>query len=158
MISGPSGVGASAHEHGALPCDYMALPIRRELASTGWALLLSIGLVHCSDPSGGEATVVTGQWCGREVATAEACTGDEALFLDLVQSGETVTGHYCEAYGKDCYELQSGKFVGGRLTFFYTFGVDRVDAELHAAQNTLTGTFTTTKASAPIPVTLHRVP
>jgi hypothetical protein len=133
----------------------MCLPVHQRIAWTALGVLLSIAQLRCSDPDEAGPTGVTGQWCGRQVARAEDCTGDEVFFLDLIQSGQSVTGQYCEAYAHDCYGLQSGKFTDDRLTFFYTFDVNRVDVNLEAAGDTLIGTFTTTNASAP--VILYRV-
>jgi len=46
------------------------------------------------------------------------------------------------------------------LTFFYTFGVNRVDARLTLSedQQVLVGAYTSTKCVCDVPVTLHRVP
>lgn len=49
---------------------------------------------------------MAGQWCGKPVADAKSCRGDDVIFVDLKVSGGTVTGEFCEAYQKDCMPLK----------------------------------------------------
>jgi hypothetical protein len=69
-----------------------------------------------------------------------------------------VTGLACEAFGKDCYEVQEGRVQGDELTFFYAFEAYRVDASLTLAADTLSGEYRSDKCNCDIPSTLHRVP
>lgn len=110
------------------------------------------GLAGCSS-SGGSTTpgtgdpvfVIGGSYCGKVVTSASACTGDEVGYLVILQ-GATITGKACEAYEKECYDLQGATLAGTKLTFFYTFGADRVDCDLTASNRKLDGTCRSTKA------------
>lgn len=111
---------------------------------------------------GGNPEEVTGNWCGREVPTAEDCDGDELWYMELRQSNSIVTGRYCEDFNHDCSPIQEGHFSRNRLTFFYTFrsgGRDnRVDAdfELSNGGNVLSGELS--DATHNLPVTLYKIP
>jgi len=101
---------------------------------------------------------VSGRWCGNAVSTPSECTGDEVEYVELTAVGSVVTGQDCEEFERDCHDVQAGTFADGRLIFFYTFSLDRVDVALTLSGDTLNGTYTTTKAAGPIPITLHRIP
>ena len=103
------------------------------------------------------STGVSGRWCGKEVSAAEQCTGDEVIYLEVAQSGSAVTGQACEAYNNGCYPLENGSFDKDQLSFRYTFTPDHVDASLTLSGDTLSGTLSSTKADAPLPLTLHRI-
>ena len=112
----------------------------------------------CSDePS--PAGDVSGHWCGKQVATSAECLGDEVQYLVLTQAANgVVTGTHYEAYDHDGYELQSGKYANGRLTYFYTFDVYRVDGDFTSTNgDTLSGKLHTDKCNCDIPTTLYRV-
>lgn len=123
-------------------------------------------LAACGGPAANPGGDVTGAWCGLEVADAPSCLGDEVVYAELTQSGggtgQAVTGMSCEYYnaGSGCYEIQGGAMTSRVLTFFYTFGVNRVDARLTLSddQQVLAGAYTSTKCLCDIPMTLHRVP
>lgn len=65
----------------------------------------------------------------------------------------------CEAYEKDCNDLQSGEVAGTRFSFFYEFDEFRVDGGFEAhGQNVLLGSLHSTKCGCDIQMTLSRVP
>lgn len=128
-------------------------------ARTPLTFIAACCLVTCGgNTDSGVSPDVSGRWCGRAVATAEQCTGGEVEYVELTQVGSTVTGQVCEAFAKECYAIQGGALQGGQLSFYYTFSTDRVDARLTSSGNTLVGTFSSTKAPEPIPITLTRIP
>jgi hypothetical protein len=109
----------------------------------------------CSSES---TTDLTGAWCGKEVAVAADCVGDEVEYVELAQSGITLSGKVCEAYEKECYDIQDGAASGSHVSFFYTFSDYRVDASLDQADaSTLRGSFRSSKCGCEVPLTLHRV-
>jgi hypothetical protein len=124
-----------------------------------WLLGAYLGAVAmaCSASDGEPSGSVTGRWCGREVSTAEQCTGDEVEYLELVQDGSQVTGQICEAYGKDCAPIEEGKLSGSRLTF----GFDPVNvgglATLELSGDVLQGTLHSDKCACELPFTFHRL-
>jgi hypothetical protein len=131
-------------------------------AGRGWigivaAVAASLG---CSDAGKGNGDV-SGAWCGKDVAAAAACVGDEAIYLQLTQSGSAVTGTYCEDYAAtECYTLDGGTLAGSALTFSYDLPpTDSVSATLSLATSgeTMTGAMTSTKCGCDIAVTLHRL-
>lgn len=93
---------------------------------------------------------MSGAWCGREVAAATECVGDEVTYLELEQDGASVTGQYCEAFGHECYAL-AGSVEGNELTFEYHFSGYTVTATLEIGPS-LKGTFFSTKCGCEIPV------
>lgn len=115
--------------------------------------VLALGCADSQD-SGGS---VSGKWCGRDVASPEACVGDEVEYLDLVQSGSTVTGKICEAYEADCAPIENGKLSGAKLTF----GFDPQDvgglADLELSGDVLDGTLHSDKCACELPFTFHRL-
>lgn len=129
-----------------------------------WATLGIGGAVFgCSDPAAetsGSVRDVTGNWCGSKVAASAACLGDEVSYLELTQdSTGVVTGVRCEHFDKECYDLQSGSFRDGRLTFFYTFSGFRVDGDFTGtAADTLSGKLSSNKCSCETLQTLYRIP
>ncbi len=125
------------------------------IVGTWLAILLGSG---CSGESQSSSSNVSGRWCGAAVGTAAECVGDEVEYLELSQAGDTVTGVVCEAYGKECYDVQAGLAQAGKLTLFYTFSGERVDVALDVGNATLAGTFTSTKCACSLPITLHRIP
>jgi hypothetical protein len=114
---------------------------------------LAFGCANDEDGTGD----VSGQWCGRDVASAEACVGDEVEYLDLVQSGSQVTGQICEAYEKDCSPIENGKLLGSKLTF--GFDPEDVDglADLDLSGDVLQGTLHSDKCACELPFTFHRL-
>jgi len=126
----------------------------------GLAAVVAAGLACSSDKTDVSGSV-TGSWCGLDVATAAACVGDEALFLQLTQNGTTVTGTFCEDSAKtDCYTLQDGTLVGGTLTFGWDIPPsDTVDGSFTLASDgkTLVGSLYSTKCNCDVPATLHRL-
>ena len=106
----------------------------------------------------GSTTSVTGHWCGATAATSAKCLGDEVEYLELTQTGNSVTGIACEAYQKDCYAVQSGLFESGALSYYYTFDSFRVDADLTLTNGTLTGSYHSDKCDCDVPLTFHSVP
>ena len=121
------------------------------------ALFLGCSGSSSTDGSSGLSDV-SGAWCGANVATAVECVGDEVGYLELTQSGETVSGQSCEAFEHDCQAVQAGTFSGNHLSYFYTFDVYRVDASFDVASaTTLHGTFHSDKCNCDQPLTLHRV-
>lgn len=130
----------------------------RELSFLG-VVALSIG---CSEEPAGRASDlddVSGKWCGKQVSAAADCVGDEVSYLELAQTGNVVTGVRCEAYQKDCYELQSGTYRDDQLTFFYTFDEYRVDGDFQRATNdTMSGALFSDKCACEIEQTLYRIP
>jgi hypothetical protein len=140
----------------------MAWRRRFRLSFAAFPLLLAA----CGEPAANPGGDVTGAWCGIDVADAPSCLGDEVIYAELTQSGggtgQAVTGMSCDHYnaGSGCYELDGGGMTSRVLTFFYTFGVNRVDARLTLSedQQSLAGTYTSTKCVCDVPVTLHRLP
>jgi hypothetical protein len=47
--------------------------------------------------------------------------GNDSSYLELTQSGGTVTGTACERPGHDCYPLVNGTIVNGRFTASYSW-------------------------------------
>ena len=108
-------------------------------------------------------TAIDGKWCGRKVASAADCTGDEVNFVELSQAGTRasapVTGQWCEAYQKDCYPIEDGTASGTHLSAIYRFGDVAVMASFELrAPDQLEGTLFSTKCNCGAPVTLYRVP
>jgi len=104
---------------------------------------VAVWLLGCSDGSStnsaGATADVTGSWCGKKVSAAADCSGDEVEYLELTQAvSGVVTGVSCEAFGKDCYDVQSGNYASGRLTYYYTFSSYRVDADFTSTDHALT--------------------
>lgn len=125
---------------------------------------LLLGLVLACDGetdhpgAGTPAQDLTGNWCGAAVDSPDTCLGDGVGYLELTQSGATVSGVACEAYGKDCYEVQSGAYVDGVFSYYYTFDSYRVDAELVLSNSKLTGTYHSDKCNCDLPLTFHAIP
>jgi hypothetical protein len=126
----------------------------------GWsrALLAAAACSGCAEGDDGAEVELSGAWCGKQVATAAECVGHEVEYLELTQVADTVTGRVCEAYDKDCNDIQSGTVSDERLTFFYTFSSDRVDAALAVVDtNRMQGSFFSTKCSCSLPLTFYRI-
>ena len=119
-------------------------------------------LFSCSDEPAANsgASDVSGHWCGKQVATSAECLGDEVSYLELTESADgTVTGVRCEHFDKECYDLHEAAFSGGRLTFYYTFDIFRVDGDFaSSAENTLSGKLHSDKCGCDVPTTLYRIP
>ncbi len=123
--------------------------------SSIWVLVCAV-CAGCSDPADVD---VTGSWCGRPASSREQCQGDEVEYLDLVQSGQSVSGRICEAYDKDCQVIQSGAIENGRLSFFYEFGGYRGDASFETdGDNTLRGAIRSSKCNCSVALSMQRVP
>lgn len=126
------------------------------LMRSGWSRAL-LAAACCGGCAGAEVEL-SGAWCGKQVATAAECVGDEVEYLELTQVADTVTGRVCEAYDKDCNDIQSGAVSDERFTFFYTFSSDRVDAAFDVVDtNLMQGSFFSTKCACNLPLTLHRI-
>lgn len=108
----------------------------------------------CSSDDAGD---VTGKWCGREVSAPEQCLGDEVEYLELVQSGSTVTGQICEAYGKDCAPIENGTLEGTKLRFDFSPATVGGKADLQLSGNQLSGALHSDKCSCELPFTFHRL-
>ena len=125
---------------------------------------VSVWLLGCSDEpstnSYGPTADVSGSWCGKKVSAAADCLGDEVEYLELTQAASgAVTGLSCEAFGKDCYDVQSGNYADGRLTYYYTFSSFRVDVDFTSSErDTLTGTFHSNKCGCEVPFVVYRIP
>jgi hypothetical protein len=121
--------------------------------------VLELTSASCGGAGSASESNVAGRWCGAPVATAADCVGDQVVYLDLQQTGTTVTGQSCLKYNTDCFDIQAANLTANHLTYFYTFGVDRVDAALtfDGGSNTLTGTYDSTKCSCQVPLVEHRV-
>jgi hypothetical protein len=118
----------------------------------------------CSDPGDQSAATISassvaGQWCGSQVATAAECVGDEVLFVELADADGQLSGHNCEAFGKECYPLVDIGMSGRELQYSYEFAEYRVDAALTlgADGRTMSGTYFSNKCNCEIAVTLHRI-
>jgi hypothetical protein len=128
------------------------------------SVLAAIGaasLGACSSPGGSGGSVnVSGNWCGAAVDAATACTGSQVVYVEMAQSGSTVTGTACEYYRSGCYAIQDGFVAGNRLTFDYTFAPDSVTADFTVAADgrSMTGAYTSTKCGCQIPETLYLLP
>ncbi|HET9958454.1 MAG TPA: hypothetical protein VFQ61_28360 [Polyangiaceae bacterium] len=123
----------------------------------GFTLAAVFSIAACSGEATEPVPDVTGKWCGATVASAAECQGDEVGYLDIVQTGDRVTGKACEAYEKDCMVLQDARVQGKELTFFYTFLEYRVDAKLAISRDTLSGSYVSDKCNCEIPFTFNRV-
>jgi hypothetical protein len=136
------------------------LGLMRMRSGWGRALLAAAACCGgCADVDEGAEVELSGAWCGKQVATAAECVGGEVEYLELTQVADTVTGRVCEAYDKDCNDIQSGTVSDERLTFFYTFSSDRVDADLDVVDtNRMQGSFYSTKCACSQPFTFHRIP
>ena len=129
---------------------------------TAGALLIALASLPlgCSkDEAAGE---VVGSWCGRQVSTPAACTGDEVFYVEIAPGdGTTVSGVHCEAYDKECYALIDTDQTGGTLRYAYEFSGNRVDAVLELTDDggALEGELTSTKCGGcSTPVKLFRIP
>ena len=121
-----------------------------------WLLGLALVVCGCTDD---DSIDVSGQWCGRAVANAAECAGDEVEYLVLAQSDNRVSGRICEAYEKDCNDLQGGEVAETHFGFFYEFSGYRVDGAFEAhGENILLGSLHSTKCGCDIPITFSRVP
>jgi hypothetical protein len=121
-------------------------------------LVWAVATTACNDTSSSTAVAdLTGNWCGAQVADPTACVGDEVGYLDLTQNGDTVTGRACEAFEKDCYELQSGVVSGDKFTFFYTFDTFRVDGDFTLGVDALAGSYYSDKCTCQIALSFHRI-
>lgn len=100
---------------------------------------------------------MSGNWCGRDVAAKEECQGDEVEYLELSQTGSTVTGQICEAYGKDCAPIENGKLEGSKLTFGFSPETVGGLADLTLSGDTLSGNLHSDKCGCELPFTFHRL-
>ena len=117
-----------------------------------------MGLAWVTCACASDTIDVSGEWCGRAVDSAPECTGDEVGYLNLKQTGNQVSGRMCEAYEKDCNELQAGQVADEKFSFFYEFSEFRVDGAFDAhGDNILLGSLHSTKCGCDVPMTLSRV-
>lgn len=117
---------------------------------------MGFATLSCSGEDVGSQDV-TGNWCGRDVAAKEQCQGDEVEYLELVQSGSTVTGQICEAYDKDCAPIDGGKLEARKLTFTYSPTTVGGKVDLQLEGDTLVGTIHADKCGCETAFTFHRL-
>jgi hypothetical protein len=131
----------------------------RSLALGAWVLL------SCSGDDG-----VAGSWCGKEVASAEACEeegqGNDMWYAELQESDGAVTGRFCgDGYanasaGSGCVDVSDGVLEGETLTLTFN---DSFTAELTLDGDTLAGrllgcsTCDGMPCLCDLPVTLYRI-
>lgn len=110
-------------------------------------------------PAAPPAFDITGMWCGKQVADAVSCKGDEVMLLDLQVDGEKVTGQVCEAFKTDCMQLADSTWKSNTLAIGYKFTGGSVTGSFtpNEADGTLTGELQSTKAKKPIKKTFYRV-
>ena len=130
----------------------MTTSFLRLLSWTGGAMAVMAALLGC----GGDEDV-GGHWCGAEVDSDEQCLGDEVHFLELSQSGDEVTGVWCEEYRRECYPIENGQMDGDSFTARYSFSSGYVEASLTLDGDILEGTIFASKCSCDLPTTLHRI-
>lgn len=117
--------------------------------------MLGVVVASCAGEVG--SADVTGNWCGRDVAAKEQCQGDEVEYLELVQSGSSVTGRICEAYDKDCAPIDGGSLDGDKLTFTYSPRTVGGKVNLVLRGDTLVGAIHSDKCACELPFTFHRL-
>jgi hypothetical protein len=131
-----------------------------------WIVTLAVMCVGCTNEdrrSASPAVDVGGQWCGLPVADPMDCRGDEVFYAELAQAGGTVTGQFCEAYGRDCYDIAGGVVAGRTVTFHYEFddspGIARVDVDVEVSSDeaSMTGTAFSTACDCELDVLLFRL-
>jgi hypothetical protein len=107
------------------------------------------------------STSASGEWCGRSVATAAECRGDEVFFAKLTQVDDTVTGQICEAYEKDCSPVTSGLVTDNQLALAWGTSSFTATATLTVIEGaSLSGAGTSCKTAAdcrPFQVTLFPI-
>jgi hypothetical protein len=134
----------------------------RGLALLGVAVVFGASpVLGCSSPGGAAASAnVSGNWCGASVDAATACTGDSVVYVELAQTGSSVTGTACEYYRSGCSTIENGTVLSNRLTYYYTFGPDSVTADFTVAADgrSMTGTYASTKCGCQIAETLYLLP
>ncbi len=56
---------------------------------------------------------LTGEWCGKQVARAVDCLGDEVLYLSIAEATNSVgySGSICEAFNKQCVPVNFTRAV-----------------------------------------------
>jgi hypothetical protein len=86
------------------------------------AILIVVIASACAGTSSIQAGGVTGGWCDKHVSLPSACVntqgGNDQLYAELTQSGNTVTGTLCEdGYGSSACLALDGKVDGSTLTF-----------------------------------------
>ena len=69
------------------------------------AILYRVGDIGGSTPKLVEG--LTGEWCGKQVARAVDCLGDEVFYMSIAEAANAVgySGSICEAFNKDCVPL-----------------------------------------------------
>jgi hypothetical protein len=86
---------------------------------------------------------VTGAWSGT--------VGKNATYLDLTQTGSTVTGKACDAPGSatGCFDITNGLVAGDQFTGKYAAKDDNVTMTLKVAIDgkTMQGTYAMTKCA-----------
>lgn len=124
-----------------------------------WApVLLAFSLL-----SGCGSSEVSGAWCGKDVTDATACLGDDVFYAKFEQSGESVSGTWCEDYNDSNCESFTGTITDDTVTLANFFKDDRPPLVLTLDGDTLSGVIggCSTCDSGPclcdIPVTLHRL-
>lgn len=65
----------------------------------------------------------SGTWCGKQVAEASACKGDDVIYMTITQAADKVDATMCEAFNKkDCAKLESSSMKDGALTLAMNWG------------------------------------
>lgn len=102
-------------------------------------------------------TDFSGTWCGKQVAEASACKGDDVIFMTITQAGDKVDASMCEAFNKkDCAKLESSSMKDGALTLAMSWGQKKNSWTLKPnADGTLAGEISGEKK--PISKTFYRV-
>lgn len=86
---------------------------------------------------------MTGLWAGK--------VGNDGSYLDLTQTGGTVTGTACEAPGKQCYPLTGGSVAGDTFTGAYSWDENgktqtvTMNLKVAADNRSMQGTYVSTK-------------
>ncbi|MCA9670174.1 MAG: hypothetical protein KC503_31485 [Myxococcales bacterium] len=112
-------------------------------------------LTFCALGCGGDD--LSGHWCAKRVTRPESC---DALYLDVSEDDEELSGQFCEKYGSNCNPLINGKVEGSIVTFSYNIGnTDRADADLgwNLENTELSGTLYSTRCDCKIPLFLYRI-
>lgn len=93
---------------------------------------------------------VTGAWAGA--------VGNDGSYLDLTQTGASVTGTACTQPGKACFPITDGAVSGDRFTGKYATGTDSVtmDMKVAADNRSMQGTYAMTKCGCTEQVALGK--
>lgn len=112
-------------------------------SSSGATTSSSGGSTSSTSGSTTSAANVTGLWAGK--------VGNDGSYLDLTQSGATVTGTACEAPGKQCYPLSGGNVAGDTFSGAYSWDENgktqtvTMNMKVAADNRSMQGTYVSTK-------------